>query len=279
MTIYQKPRGHRRRWRQLVRPLVPRDGKDRLFLDLGCNAGFYMQKAIDRGYRAQGVEVSPEFIEQASPDLNILCEDITQYKPPAAYLTLMACVHYHLTPPQVTSVLNQLLSSTAYLLVMGRQRGGTTSNPTRKHLMTLLDLWEFVDERDTEKLYTVLVKNKRVTEFSVGELYESTIERTKRVNGHTDFFEPFAEFVRLAVAGKVEEPRKTAFWKYLRKRNFKYRHGLCFWYENMIKEAQTQGIRSVLRIEGNAVTDGHHRLVVAKELGVERLLCSTKRKT
>jgi len=40
--VYQKPENHEKRWQLLLEPLVPNDGRDRLFLDLGCNAGFYM---------------------------------------------------------------------------------------------------------------------------------------------------------------------------------------------------------------------------------------------
>ena len=42
---------HERRWRTFVKPLLPlEDGTDRTFIELGCNAGFYLRKMKDRGY-------------------------------------------------------------------------------------------------------------------------------------------------------------------------------------------------------------------------------------
>ena len=62
MKIYQNPRYHQWRWNELVGPLVPKDGQDRSLLDLGCNAGFYMQKAEKLGYRTTGVEKDLNYI-------------------------------------------------------------------------------------------------------------------------------------------------------------------------------------------------------------------------
>ena len=76
MRVYQNPRRHTKRWETLVEPLVPKDGKDRRFLDLGCNAGFYMTKAEELGYKAIGVEQEPFYINRAPKDLNIIIKMI-----------------------------------------------------------------------------------------------------------------------------------------------------------------------------------------------------------
>jgi len=275
-TVYQKPRTHEKRWKQLVGPLVNTDGQDRLFLDLGCNAGFYMQKAVGLGYRAVGVEREPGFIAQAPKELEIVQGDVTLYQPPSSYLTLMACVHYHQADAKVESILHQLFYSTANLLVMGRHKGRVTSKPDQKHLMRLLRGWDLVDSRKTDKFYTVLVKNRMVSEFDVEELYENTVNHTKKVGGHTDFFEPFAEFVRRVSVGDKQEYDKTPFWAYLRKRGLRYRHGLCFWYEHLIEQSMRKGIDSMLINKGPVVIDGHHRLVIARELGIKRLISRSK---
>ena len=71
VKVYQKRKYHERRWRTFLEPLVPADGKDRTFLDLGCNAGFYMTKAEKLGYRAIGLERDADYIGQAPPGLFI----------------------------------------------------------------------------------------------------------------------------------------------------------------------------------------------------------------
>ena len=298
MKVYQNPIQHEKRWDQLVGPLVPKDGKDRLFLDLGCNAGFYMVKAEELGYRAFGVEREQGFIDQAPKGLNITKGDINTYRvyksergstfrrktgerivlneTPAAYITLLANVLYHQTDAQVESILRHLMYSSAYLLIMGRHKGSNvTSRPDRDHLGRILDrkVWKIENETSTKKFYAVLAKNYSVEERSVADLYRQAVTYSIGNGGHHDFFEPFADFVRRVITDDDKPDDKTAYWQYLRSRKFRYRHGLCFWYRHMVEEAIANGgILTALDCLDGRVLDGHHRLVIAKELGIKRLI-------
>ena len=44
------------RWDALIKPILPEKGGHRLFVELGCNAGFYLRKASELGYQTIGVE-------------------------------------------------------------------------------------------------------------------------------------------------------------------------------------------------------------------------------
>ena len=301
MKVYQNPIQHEKRWDQLVGPLVPKDGKDRLFLDLGCNAGFYMVKAEELGYRAFGVEREQGFIDQAPEGLNIIKGDINTdrsyvsergsamrrqglpialLKSPAAYITLLANVLYHQTDAQVESILRYLMYSSAYLLIMGRHKGSNvTSRPDRDHLGRILDrkAWKIENETSTKKFYAVLAKNQMVEERNLEEIYKHTVAYTSEVRGHVEFFEPFADFIRKVITSDETPDDKTAFWKYLKARRFRYRHALCFWYKHLIEEAMVNGITTPLDCLGSCVADGNHRLVIAKELGIERLIVRQKK--
>ncbi len=167
MKIYQKPRYHEWRWTELVEPLVPKDGEGRMLLDLGCNAGFYMRKAQKMGYKTIGVEKDPDYISQAPKNLDIIKADVNYHKTHCAYLTLLACVHYHQSDEQVEALFHNLMYSTAYLLVMGRHKGKVKSRPGQNHLMKKLRGWKLIDSKQAKAFYTVLVKNPRYAELNV----------------------------------------------------------------------------------------------------------------
>ena len=52
-----------KRWKRYVEPLISFESG--VFTDLGCNAGFYCRKMIDKGFTVYGVEKSTEFINHA----------------------------------------------------------------------------------------------------------------------------------------------------------------------------------------------------------------------
>ena len=55
-----------KRWKNLIEPLLPfTDGNDRLFMELGSNAGFYLRKMSDLGFKTIGVEIEDEFVAHA----------------------------------------------------------------------------------------------------------------------------------------------------------------------------------------------------------------------
>ena len=108
MKTYQIDKYHEWRWQNLVAPLIEKDGSDRVLLDLGCNAGWYMQKAQKLGYRTMGVECDKEYIDQAPHKLEITQADINYHRPHCAYLTLLLCVHYHQTAEQVEALFHNL---------------------------------------------------------------------------------------------------------------------------------------------------------------------------
>jgi SAM-dependent methyltransferase len=276
MKVYQKPRYHQWRWNELVGPLVNQDGRDRMFLDLGCNAGFYMQKALKLGYKTIGVEKDPGYLAQVPEDLDVIKGDINYYKPHCAYLTLLACVHYHQSDEQVEALFHNLLYSTAYLLVMGRHRGRVKSKPNKKHLLKKLNGWPIVDYREAKAFYTVLFKNPRYEELSVDELYNSTKKYVSKIPNFVDFIPSFEDFVKKTIDDIDFDPSSCDFMKYLKHRRFKYQLGRCWIYKVMIKELQSKGLHTALWIRDGHILDGFHRLIILRELGIKRVICAQR---
>ena len=273
MKIYQKPRYHEWRWQQLVKPLVPKDGQDRMFLDLGCNAGWYMRKAQRLGYKTIGVERDSDYLSQAPKSLDIIHGDVNFYKPHCAYLTLLACVHYHQSNEQVEALFHNLMYSTAYLLVMGRHKGRVKSIPNRDHPMKKLRGWKLIDSREAKAFYTVLVKNPWYEELSVDDLYDATCKYVSTLSNFVNFVPSFEDFVRRTLDNQDFDPSDCEFMDYLKHRRFRYPLGRCWIYKVMIDEIKKRGIHTALQVKYNRIKDGYHRLIILREIGIKRVVC------
>ena len=167
-SAYQtKPGYHEWRHKHHIDPFIDRDGKDRLFYDLGANAGYHMREAQKLGYRVLGVEGDPRSIE-LSPDLNIVQGNINYMDLVPAYITLLSCIHYHQSPEQVDSLFHALSYNTAYIILMARKHGKPRSNPSKKYLIkNHLRYYDVLDEIDSRRFYSLFIKNKWCKEFDV----------------------------------------------------------------------------------------------------------------
>lgn len=274
MRAYQSPKRHEKRWEQLVEPLLEKDGKGRSFLDLGCNEGFYMKKALKYGYRAKGVEKESFYINRADPDLNIKQADINYFNLPCAYVTLMANVHYHQSDEQISALLHNLMYSTVYLIVIGRLLNEKVrTDPRKKYIIRIMKGWKLIKETKGTKFYSLLLKSSHMDEFKIDPLYKATNDYTIKTDGVNDFFPLFSDFVRKTIEDPDFDSSAHPFMDYLARRKFSYRLGKCWIYKAMIKNIQKNGLTEPLRVIDGHLRDGHHRLVIAKELGYKRIVC------
>ena len=70
-----KPGYHKWRHRKHIGPFIDPDGRDRLFYDLGANAGYHMREAEKLGYKAKGVDIDQQSVD-LSPDLDLVQGDV-----------------------------------------------------------------------------------------------------------------------------------------------------------------------------------------------------------
>jgi len=273
---YQKPENHNKRWRQIVEPLIPKDGKDRLFVDLGCNAGFYMQKTKELGYNTVGVEKDEDYLGYADKSLNIVKMDINDFEFPANYITFLACVHYHQSEAQIEAIIHKAMYRSAHIVFMGRHRGRTKTNPRKHPLMRKLRKWDVLEETENDHFYGLRVKNRYVFEMDTLELCEQT-QRQRLREGHPEFPEAFGEFCKKVINKEPIDYGSTDFVKHLILRKRLYPLGRCWIYEKMVEDIQKNGIREPIIIKNDFVANGHHRLIIAKELGISRVICIRQR--
>lgn len=267
-----KPGYHKWRHRRHVGPFIDPDGEDRLFYDLGANAGYHMREAQKLGYRAIGVEYDEQSIA-LSPDLDIRHGDVNYLDPLPAHTTLLSCVHYHQSDEQAAALFHNLSYTTVYAIVMGRHKGKPRSNPTLPHLKAnLLRGYRILDKRESRIFYSVLLKSKRCDELNIDDLYEATRAFTETVRGYDDWVPSFEEFVRRCLDDMEYDARGSDWMAYLRRRRL---NGLarCWEYKRIIKSLQQDGIKTAVKIADGHVTDGMHRLVILRELGKKRVIC------
>lgn len=275
--IYQGPR-HEARWRDLLAPLIDPDGRERKFVELGCNAGFYLRKAVELNYEhIIGIERDPEFVRQAlefEAPVRIVQADIHEWEIPACHTALLACVHYWQTDDQIKNLLGRLRRKALHLVVMGKHRGQSLTPPDRSSFLRKLRGWDVIDQRRTSRHWSLLLKNRNLYEADVEELYASQREAIDWTDDGKDFFPAFEDYVGLVLSGQYFDPRRTRFARYLKTRKFRYRELMLQAYRDMVYSVQHDGILSPLVVyERRRVLNGNHRLAIAHLTGIKKVIC------
>lgn len=271
------------RWQELIAPLVPMGGDGRLFLELGCNAGFYLRKARALGYRAVGVEKEPAFVEQAllwereePAGVTIKAADMLEYDIPACHVALLAHVHYWLESKELDDLLARLRERSLFLIVQGKHRGESKIPPDRLQLLRrMAGDWLAISQTRTKRHYAVLFRSPALFEMETNELY--TARLAIATDQEREFFVTFEAFVRKVLAGKPFDHNQTSFAEYLRKQRLRYREMLMWAYARLVEDVRENGVQTPLAVYRDCyrVQNGHHRLVIAKVLGIRHLICRT----
>jgi hypothetical protein len=122
--------------------------------------------------------------------------------------------------------------------------------------------------------YSVLLKNRRCVEFEVEDLYQATRNFTRTLDGYDDWVPGFEEFVRRSLDDMDYDASGSAWMDYLYRRRLHYKAGRGWMYKRMIKTIQRdQGLKVAIKLRGDRVSDGMHRLVILRELGIKRVIC------
>jgi len=117
-----------KRWEGFISPFV--ELTSGTVTDLGCNAGFYCRKFIERGFKAIGVEKAPDALRHAyywegrdPRGVKIVESDINNYQITASQYVLLANVHYWLTPAQLQKLIKQLREQALHVVIVSRRQG------------------------------------------------------------------------------------------------------------------------------------------------------------
>lgn len=120
------------KWRNFIAPLLLEDCKDQTFVEMGCNAGLFLNLAGERGFRnVVGVEKSRSTCEEALRYRDLLGHDYKIFhrtagvdfdldEIPVADVTLLSTVHYYFDIDWWLKYLDRLRNKTRYCLVVSR---------------------------------------------------------------------------------------------------------------------------------------------------------------
>lgn len=274
---------NQKRWENFIKPFVEK-GTGR-FTDLGCNAGFYCRKMADLGYLSEGVEIEQEFIdhnryweEQDPKGVRLVECDINDYEVWASKYTLLANIHYWLTPEQNEALEKQLREKSLNVIVIGRYKTlkRHKSPCDMKYLKELFKDWDIGGIQEHKKHFSILFKNKYLVEKDVSELthYQQFMKSKKFLPAYTDF-------INKVLAGEKFDKSKSDYAEYLRWRKFKNKKTLLKRHTDLIFDMKENGIKNPLlvgriidgELDKNRLKDGDHRLIVAKCLGINKIIC------
>ncbi|MFH1486315.1 MAG: hypothetical protein ABIH46_09610, partial [Chloroflexota bacterium] len=122
------------KWENFIAPLLPEDCSELTFVEIGCNAGLFLQLATERGFqRVVGVDSDENayraaiaYRDSLSLSYRVVNAEVGEQFDfalmPAADVTLMANVHYHMTIPQFVYVLDRLAYKTRYCIIVSIHR-------------------------------------------------------------------------------------------------------------------------------------------------------------
>ena len=279
-----------KRWRVLLEPLIPKPKSGDAFIELGSNAGFYLRKAVDLGYKAIGVEISDEFVAQAKywednepKGTKTIQEDLNKYDIPAANVVLLANIIYWLTPEEVLALVERLKNRALNVVVIGRyKRLKPHKSPcTIDRIKKSFGEFETVDMRNDEKLFSILFKNPLLCEKKTDEL-----SLTSHDFKHKLLIPAINELLDMIEQGENTNPANTLYYKYLitrdcnpRIRGYKTKQTI-----RLIKDIKNNGIRKPICIgrindgkyNENCIYDGDHRFLIAKRLGINNIICQKR---
>lgn len=265
------------RWQTFIEPLLPyQEGDGRIFLELGCNAGFYLRKATDLGFKAQGIEREPEFIAHAryweanDPlGVKIIKGDLNLLPFPAASVVLLANVHYWLTRGQFEKLVRRLRKQALYVIVIGRHhaRPEHASRCDKTALINRFAGWNNVKSIDGSKHFSVLFQNPKLCEKTTEELLNQELIDTRV------YYPAYRKLVQAVMTGGEITPDTTKYWNYLFRRKARNIPKLFNRGFHLIESVLEHGITTPIALQRGEIIDGNHRIITAHTIGLKWLIC------
>jgi len=261
-----------KRWEVYLKPHIRSIGGG-VFIELGCNSGYYCRKAVDLGYTtAIGVEKDPDALRQAHyletcdpKGVKIIESAIQEYDIPDADIVLLSCIHYWLTPHEVKALERTLRGRARRVVVMARRQSAETHKSPSGHedILGRFSEWVLGSFVKRKKHYSQTFINPyigNVVSMSVDEIFP------KQKLARSRFYSAFGKLVATGDG--------TDYEAYLKWRKFPAER--LNKKKSLISSVKENGILRPLIMEGDRVVDGDHRLIIAKTLGMPNVNVMTK---
>lgn len=271
------------KWTNYVLPLLPKDCSGLTFVDVGCNAGIFLELAEKNGFkRVIGIDSNREAIKRAMRhrrriggkyelwyrDMRKAIKDI----PPTDYL-VMANTHYYLTINEWLEFMNELNGKVCNVIIVtaDKSRHWGMASANVDDIRKYFEDWEDVGFVDKLSLggdpcprvqWSLCFKNKDVDRVSTDIL---NLGNNVQIGFYTEI-------------DKGTDPLKTKYYriieKYRRKNWTQERiNEFILGKAELYKDVKKNGLLKPLTINyTNRVLDGNHRARILRHLKVDSVI-------
>ena len=265
------------KWHNFIAPLLPPDCAGRAFLEIGCNAGLFLRMATEHGFHSvTGVEeddnaykVGQAYRDSLGMGYRLIHGDVGEGFDwsilPAADVTLIANVHYHMALIHFLPMIDALYRKTAVVIVV------SIANHRRRHWKagSSIELVRhyFREWRLTGAVSDVDADGDPHPRDMYAVRFKSDIEalpvagiRLRRRDGADA-----AGFVRTVLdGGDITATRYYQFKQRLGDSGIAYAESKA----RLVRDVRENGIHSPLLVDdGGMIIDGTHRLLAMRVLG------------
>ena len=287
------------KWNNFIKPLLPTERQT--FIEIGCNAGLFLNMAMDEGFKdVIGVDGRGQIFQQAEVfkesiggnyklvhqlvGKNFILDDL-----PIADVVLMSNMHYYLGIPTFAKLVDDLRNRSLYCIVVAARAKRRSGNA----------LWDIASVRgyfrDWQEIKVIegldMEGDCSPREFMYGILFKGNLSAIN-VDYHYDTWRKAAlswkhksyelppaleDFFSKVLSGEKFEYEDTLLYQYWRKRvprkSPEWTKKFIMYKESLAKDIQENGIRTpIYLIENGHLRDGLHRLCIAKLLGHKHIL-------
>lgn len=273
-----------------VRPFLPEDCKEMVFVDIGCNAGVFLKQAEDMGFdRIIGVEFNKvavkkgiRFRRKVGGKWIFMPRDMRDCldRLPVADYVVMAMAHYYLPIEDWLKFLDRLQAKTAHCIIVTAKKREKFSKAASdsEGIREYFKHWEevgYIPELPFEG--DPFPRSQWSFSFK-----SPSIERVA-INGLDN-----GNQVQIGVWGDIDDgkdPFKSRYYRILKKyRLTKNPESPSVWTEKQLidfmngkielyKDVKKYGLREPIVINsGGRILDGNHRCEMIKHLGYKSIL-------
>jgi hypothetical protein len=288
------------KWHNFIEPLLPKERQT--FLEIGCNAGLYLEKARQVGFervigvegRGQIMRQAETFKEVANGDWQLVLQHVgTNFELADLALpdvVLISNMHYYLPIGVFSKLVDSLRNRCLYCIVVSAKAKRRQGNALYdlKSVRGYFRDWREVDviydldvpEDDPSprpQMYGVVFKSN-MDSVAVSDVYDPW-KKEAEILGHEAYgLAPYMEgFFRDIFSGDTVVYEDTQFYEYWRqrepKRSTEWTIKRLAYKEELARSIQENGMKEPIYFgRRGKLLDGIHRIVIAKLLGYKHII-------
>lgn len=276
------------KWENFVLPFLPEDCREQTFIDVGCNAGLYLELAKKKGFkRVYGIEPDKGAYNRAikyksnKPTdykiANKTAQESIDWVPVADYTSLVN-VHYYFKPDEFKKYVDKLEDKTRYCIIVTAEKKPNTKYAPSDigGIREYFKKWEEVGVIDIPKdetkhsrhLTAICFKSRDLDRVMVNSLDNGNAQQKDFLkqldNGlsilETDYYKRLEDYRGKTTSGQEvwDEDKLVAYmWERL----------------NLYKKIKHDGIKTVIDVNSkDRIIDGNHRHAIVEHLGDKSII-------